>query len=424
MSDEEPTEESLRERIDTLADRLEEAETEDDLDEIEADIDELEADIEAADLPMPEPEEDEEEDDVTPPEEELTDDLDDLRDDVDDQRGPYAEDVVDAIEDAISTVESEEWLEETRSEVTETTADAVEQAADELDTDIDVVTIEKTPDGEYVSAAVDMLGSVVDAVEAADLDPDDDAEVIAAMLDWADELEDDLGDIRTWDDLTVREKLDRHGFYDVLDHRKDFPPEWNAIKVYEDRGEPEPILLALDLLGSEFMEEHCLESLDRMGPEEALDDMEPLAQRRNEQAISVLGSIGSEEAVDTVLDHVDSGTLSLRTTAMDALGDIGSEEATQTIANQLVDDDPTIRSTAARALGRIGDTRAIEPLADILEDSEEEARVRASAAWALNQIQTEDALEIVADYEDDESYLVQSEAEKAADVESTAAPSG
>jgi len=50
------------------------------------------------------------------------------------------------------------------------------------------------------------------------------------------------------------------------------------------------------------------------------------------------------------------------------------------------------------------------PLADVLADDDSD-RVRASAAWALNRIGTQDALEIVADYDDDRAYLVQAEAE-------------
>jgi len=47
----------------------------------------------------------------------------------------------------------------------------------------------------------------------------------------------------------------------------------------------------------------------------------------------------------------------------------------------------------------------------VLADDDSD-RVRASAAWALNRIGTQDALEIVADYDDDRAYLVQAEAER------------
>jgi HEAT repeat protein len=74
-----------------------------------------------------------------------------------------------------------------------------------------------------------------------------------------------------------------------------------------------------------------------------------------------------------------------------------------------------VRSRAARSLGLIGDTRAVAPLADVLDDDESDT-VRASAAWALVQIGTEDALEAAAEYADDRSYIVEQEASAAADA--------
>jgi HEAT repeat protein len=61
----------------------------------------------------------------------------------------------------------------------------------------------------------------------------------------------------------------------------------------------------------------------------------------------------------------------------------------------------------------IGDTRAVDPLADTL-DSDPADRVRASAAWALRQIGTERALDVVREYDDDRAPLVQAEAERVA----------
>ena len=46
-------------------------------------------------------------------------------------------------------------------------------------------------------------------------------------------------------------------------------------------------------------------------------------------------------------------------------------------------------------------------------DEDDSNSVRASAAWALNQIGTESALDAARDHADDRSYLVQTEAEKA-----------
>ena len=196
-------------------------------------------------------------------------------------------------------------------------------------------------------------------------------------------------------------------------NRKDFPPEWNAIKIYEAQGDPEPILRGLDMFGSEFMEEHCIESLKRMGAPEAYDVMEERAQKRNKPPIEVLGKIGDERALDTLHEYIEGESdPALQKVTIKAIGEIGSTDSTQPVADRLVADNETVRSNAARALGLIGDTRAISPLADMLEDDDSNS-VRASAAWALNQIGTESALDAAREHADDRSFLVQSEAEKA-----------
>ncbi|WP_435363647.1 HEAT repeat domain-containing protein [Haloarchaeobius sp. DYHT-AS-18] len=392
--------ESLSERLDAIAEDLETAETEADLDDVESDLDAVAADLEDADLP--EPEDDDEED----PAAELESRVSDLRDDLEDARGPYAEEVVENIEEAKSTVADTRWTETGEPEV----VDAVEAflATDELDVDATVADIDD---------AADALGDAIDAVEALALDPDDDAATIEALLEASETLLSGLDEAEEWDDLSVREQLDFHGFYDVLDHRKDYPPEWHAIKVFEREMQAEKILIGLDMFESDFMQEHCMESLERLGPEEAIEPMMNLAQRRDKQAISVLGKIGSEEPVEMLLDYVDADSdPALQKVTFKALGEIGSEEAVQPLANKLAVENEIIRSRAARALGLIGDTRAVEPLADVLEDDEDDT-VRASAAWALNQIGTERALDAVAAYGDDRSFLVQDEAEKAAVVE-------
>ncbi|MCT9096384.1 HEAT repeat domain-containing protein [Haloarchaeobius sp. HME9146] len=392
--------ESLSERLDAIAEDLETAETEADLDDVESDLDAVASDLEDADLP--EPEDDDEED----PAAELESRVSDLRDDLEDARGPYADEVVENIEEAKSTVADTRWTETGEPEV----VDAVEAflATDELDVDATVADIDD---------AGDALDDAIDAVEALALDPDEDAATIEALLEASKTLLSALDEAEEWDDLSVREQLDFHGFYDVLDHRKDYPPEWHAIKVFEREMQADKILIGLDMFESDFMQEHCMESLERLGPEEAIEPMMNLAQRRDKQAISVLGKIGSEEPVEMLLDYVDADSdPALQKVTFKALGEIGSEEAVQPLANKLAVENEIIRSRAARALGLIGDTRAVEPLADVLEDDEDDT-VRASAAWALNQIGTERALDAVAAYGDDRSFLVQDEAEKAAVVE-------
>ncbi|QFU83480.1 HEAT repeat domain-containing protein [Natronorubrum aibiense] len=399
---------------------LEAAETEDDLDVVEADLEAFRDEFDEVEIPEPpetddEDEEDEEDEEPTPEEQlqERYDDIDsdvsDLESELEDQRGPYGEDVVSEIESASGTITGTRWTEEGNAELIEAVDDFLETFNDLLGSDVT-----RSAEGEDVPAQLETtLETAADAVEAAALDADDDAETIAGLLECCDDLQSDVDDATEWTDLEVREQMRREGFYDVLDHVKDFPPEWHALKVHEKRGNVEMILLALETFDSDFMEEHCLEALERMGPEEAIDPMLQKANRRDTAAMSILGKIGvdDDEVVETLLDYVDSNP-NLQQPAFRALGEIGAEAAVQPIANQLVDDNADVRSRAARALGLIGDTRAIDPLADVLADDEED-RVRASAAWALNQIGTADALEIVADYSDDRAYLVQAEAEKA-----------
>ncbi|ELY52059.1 HEAT repeat domain-containing protein [Natronococcus jeotgali] len=423
-------------QIEEFEAELEAAETEDDLDDVEPKLEAFREELENLEIPEPpeEDEDDEDEEDVVHPEEELQDryddiesDLEDLEDDLEDQRGPYAEDVIGEIEGVSGTITGTRWTIEGEEELIDAVDDFLADANDLLGASVSLPDdLEPTegaklredapdPDEEGVPERLaTTLEDVTDAVEAADLDPDEDAETIAALLEATDEFEGDVDDATEWTDLKVREQLRREGFYDVLDHVKDFPPEWQALKVHEKRGNVEMILLALDSLGSEFMEEHCMESLERMGPSEATDAMVQKANRRDTKAMSILGKIGvaDEQVVETLLDYVDSN-IQLQRPAFRALGEIGAADAVQPIAEELAtNDDPAVRSNAARALGLIGDTRAIDPLADVLEDDDAD-RVRASAAWALNQIGTADALEIVADYADDRAYLVQAEAERA-----------
>ncbi|THE65872.1 HEAT repeat domain-containing protein [Salinadaptatus halalkaliphilus] len=424
--------EEIRGDIEVLEGDLEAAETEDDLDVVEADIEATTASLEAIEVPAP-PEtddEDEDEDEEPAPEEELqdsyddlADDISDLEDDLEDQRGPYAEDIVGEIDGVSGTITATRWTVEGDEELIDIVDAFLADVNDFLEGDLETpddlepasgaeLGANATDEGNVPERLADALEDATAAVENADLDPDDDAETIAALLEATDDLESGVDDATEWTDLEVREQLRREGFYDVLDHIKDFPPEWHALKVHEKRGNVDQILLAYESMDSDFMEEHCLEALERMGPEEATEPMLAQANRRDHAAMRILGKIGidDDKVVETLLDYVDSNP-DLQQPAFRALGEIGTPAAVQPIANQLVEDNPDVRSWAARALGLLGDTRAIDPLADVLAEDEVD-RVRASAAWALTCIGTSEALEVVADYEDDRAYLVQAEAKK------------
>ncbi|KTG10024.1 phycocyanobilin lyase [Haloprofundus marisrubri] len=409
----ESTPESLDERLDAAEEKLDAAETEADLDEVEQTLDIIEADLEAADLPEP----DEDDEDAEDPREELESRLSDLRDDLESQRGPYAEDVVDDVESAKTKIEDTRWTDRGEGEIVE----AVESFTAEVS---EILDGEFSPSGDDESALLAALDDVISAVESADLDADEDEETIAALLEATDSLESDLEDAQEWDDLETREQLEAEGFYDVLGHHKDYPPEWSALKEHEKQGNVEMILLALDSLQSDFMERHCLETITRMNDARAFDAMHQRAQKRDKPSIKALGKMGTGalDAVETLVDYVDTDKdPALQKVTFKALGEIGSEEATQPLADKLVMDNDHVRPHAARALGLIGDTRAIDPLADTLEDDASPS-ARASAAWALRQIGTEKALKTVADHSDENSFIVQHEVEQAKQSLDTTAP--
>ncbi|MDQ2072739.1 HEAT repeat domain-containing protein [Haloarcula sp. NS06] len=400
------TAEELESRLTEAGDALEAAETEADLDDVESSLDDIESDLKAADLPEPDEDDDEAED----PREELESQLSDLRDDLDEQRGPYADDVVAIVSDAADTVTDSEWTDDGEGEAQEAVETFLDESAEFVDHNADT-------SGDFVAAG-DALNTVADAIEAANLDPDEDTETIEGLLEAAEALETGLDEAEVWDDLTVQEQLDARGFYDILtnENRKDFPPEWNAAKLHAEEGDFEQVLFAYDKLGSEFFDGYIVDLLYNLGSdaEPAFDAMHQRAQKRDKGPIEVLGKIGDERATETLHDYIDGdGDPALQKVTLRALGAIGSAESVQPVANRLDADSEEVRSVAARALGLLGDTRAIEPLGDILKSDDSDS-VRASAAWALRQIGTETALDEAARYTDDRAYIVQAEAEKAA----------
>jgi HEAT repeat protein len=296
-----------------------------------------------------------------------------------------------------------------------------------LDSVGEILDTEFEADDEDTGSLVAALEAVADAVADADLDPDEDDEAIAALLEATGELSGALEAAEEWDDLTVVQKLRAQGFYDRLTpkNRKDYPPELSVVRIAEAENDPERVLMALDYLTSDFMQENCVNALKRMGSPEAYDEMMSRAQKRNQDAIAVLGKIGNPDALETLHDYIEGDSNPpLQKVTLRTIGEIGSEESTQRVADRLVAEDADVRSAAATALGLIGDTRAVEPLADVLSDDEDDS-VRAAAARALNAIGTERALDEAATYAGDRSYIVQAEAERASEAlgtESTPEP--
>ncbi len=419
------TPESVMSRLDDVESTLEAAETESALDEAETTLTTLTNDLEASTLPEPADDDDEEEDPI----DEIETRIEDLESELDAQRGPYASDAIDILEEATATIEETRWtatglstitdaVDETRADITETISGSVSADASPAETGVGVDDHEDEHDNDEETQLITQLNSCMSAIAEEGLDADEDAATIATLIETAETLTESLENAEEWDDLEVNEQLMAEGYYDVLGHYKDFPPEWSALKEWEKRGRVDMVLLAKESLQSEFMQDHCMNALVRMADPAAFDEMHELAQRRNKTAIKALGRMGSGaiDAVETLSEYIDEDSdPGLQKVTFRALGEIGSPAVTQPLANKLTMENDNVRPYAARALGLIGDTRAIQPLGETLRTDESDD-VRAAAAWALRQIGTRHALETAAEHVDERSYLIQHEAERAADA--------
>jgi hypothetical protein len=419
------TPESVMSRLDDVESTLEAAETESALDEVETTLTTLTNDLEASTLPEPADDDDEEEDPI----DEIETRIEDLESELDAQRGPYASDAIDILEEATATIEETRWtatglstitdvVDETRADITETISGSVSADASPAETGVGVDDHEDEHDNDEETQLITQLNNCMSAIVEEGLDADEDAATIATLIETAETLTESLENAEEWDDLEVNEQLMAEGYYDVLGHYKDFPPEWSALKEWEKRGRVDMVLLAKESLQSEFMQDHCMNALVRMADPAAFDEMHELAQRRNKTAIKALGRMGSGaiDAVETLSEYIDEDSdPGLQKVTFRALGEIGSPAVTQPLANKLTMENDNVRPYAARALGLIGDTRAIQPLGETLRTDESDD-VRAAAAWALRQIGTRHALETAAEHVDERSYLIQHEAERAADA--------
>ena len=393
--DERPDDAAIERRLAAAADALEAVESAADLAAVADRLDDLDATLESA----AEGGEDHEE-------------LSALRDRLKDAREPAPSTVRDRLETAAETIAETEFTEGGRSRVREAVGDARDRIAATLSEAGQESAAAGVTDTDR-NGLTDPIRATADTIAAAELDPVADAAALEEFAEAAEQLTERVETAEAFADLPVREQLRRQEFYDVLtpDRRRDFPPEWNAVKIYGERGEAEPLLQALDLLDSEFMKENILEAIERSAPPAAFEGVHELAQRRDEGAVRVLGRIGDDRACETLQEFL-GGARSLELTTLQALGAIGSSESTAPVAERLTAGDPAVRSAAARALGMIGDTRAIAPLEGVLAD-DGTPRVRASAAWALRQIGTERALAAAAEYADARSYLLEREARRA-----------
>jgi HEAT repeat protein/MFS family permease len=116
----------------------------------------------------------------------------------------------------------------------------------------------------------------------------------------------------------------------------------------------------------------------------ALDDPEPSVRKK---ALAALSQIGGTKASELILQHMREHPEYADEDAVSALADIGTEEGVQSIARLLSSPSPGLRLAAARALGRAGGPIAVQALSEVA-DSTEDPDLRRTALRALGNTQS------------------------------------
>ncbi len=97
-------------------------------------------------------------------------------------------------------------------------------------------------------------------------------------------------------------------------------------------------------------------------------------------AVIALGTIGSLQAVDTLIQLADDPEVDIRARAITALGKIGDNRAGEVILSHLEENDAAVRVQAAQALGGLQIMAALPRLAARLSDDDWWVRFRAAEA--------------------------------------------
>jgi HEAT repeat protein len=122
--------------------------------------------------------------------------------------------------------------------------------------------------------------------------------------------------------------------------------------------------------------------------------------------VEALAIIGSERAVDILLQCIKEEDPIIRVDAAVRVGETRNERAIETLVEALHSDNLPLRAHAARALGHIGSEKSIESLRIALKDGER--IVRGDAIEALKDIGTEAAAKaLTVALQDEEGFLRQ-----------------
>jgi HEAT repeat protein len=135
-------------------------------------------------------------------------------------------------------------------------------------------------------------------------------------------------------------------------------------------------LLALLKHRKEDVREKVIYALGYIGDARAVEALLALLNKRDgahrDTAVFALGKIGDQRALDPLLEICRNEGEPMRRRAYRALGDLGDERALEPLIAALASGSIYERESAAEALGKIGDRRAVRPLLDAIEDYRED----------------------------------------------------
>ena len=85
-------------------------------------------------------------------------------------------------------------------------------------------------------------------------------------------------------------------------------------------------------------------------------------------------------AQEQLVNYINDKNPYIRTATVETLGEIGSEKAVNYLIQSLQDSEATVRATAAKSLGQIGSELAINSLIQAFDDQDETVRIYAIEA--------------------------------------------
>lgn len=186
------------------------------------------------------------------------------------------------------------------------------------------------------------------------------------------------------------------------------------VDLMSETADPRVVPSLIDAINSESfgVGEMAVTGLGRIGGNQAVQALvavlDDTSSRHHYQATQALVRIGDSTAVERLIEALDDEDVFIRQYAASALDDVDDRRAVDALIKALDDESCQVRGAAVFSLGVIRDDRVLPALVEALDD--DSARVRASAAYSLGQTGDARAFEPLRRVMDDDSSIVRESA--------------